>query len=61
MTQWVFVWVEGGRGPSPQKWSPEGLWGQRERRDVIVRFALTEREAELSLDELARLHPLPPE
>jgi hypothetical protein len=59
--QWYFVWIEGPRGPVPQKWSSEGLWGQVNRQDVIVRFALTEREAELSLNELARLHPVPEE
>jgi hypothetical protein len=61
MTQWYFVWIEGPRGPVPQKWSTEGLWGQITRQDVIVRFTLTEREAALSLDELARLHPVPEE
>ncbi|MBR0796841.1 hypothetical protein JQ615_15705 [Bradyrhizobium jicamae] len=58
-TQWYFVWLDGPRGPEPQKWSPEGLWGQIGRQDVIVRFELTEREAKLSLDQLAKLHPLP--
>ena len=29
------------------------------RQDVIVRFPLTEKEARLSLDELARVHPVP--
>ena len=61
MTQWYFVWIEGPRGPVPQKWSTEGLWGQVNRQDVIVRFALTDREAALSLDELAKLHPVPDE
>lgn len=59
MTEWYFVWIDGPRGPAPQKWSSEGLWGQIGRQDVIVRFALTDREAHLSLDELARLHPIP--
>ncbi|XIA65265.1 hypothetical protein ACFIOY_02395 [Bradyrhizobium sp. TZ2] len=58
MTKWYFVWVEGLRGPAPQKWSSDGLWGQVSRQDVIVRFALTDEEARLSLDELARLHPI---
>jgi hypothetical protein len=61
MTQWYFVWIEGLRVPAAQKWSSDALWGQLGRQDVIVRFALTEREAELSLDELARLHPVPAE
>lgn len=61
MTQWYFVWIEGPRGAVPQKWSSEGLWGQVNRQDVIVRFTLTEREAELSIDELAKLHPVPEE
>ena len=61
MTQWYFVWIDGPRGPVPQKWSSEGLWGQRGRQDVIVRFTLTKDEAELSLDELAGLHPVPKE
>ncbi|WP_334513805.1 hypothetical protein [Bradyrhizobium sp. AZCC 1693] len=59
MTEWYFVWVEGLRGPMPQKWSSDGLWGQVGRQDVIVRFALDDAEAHLSLDELARLHPIP--
>jgi hypothetical protein len=59
MTEWYFVWVEGLRGPEPQKWSSDALWGQLNRQDVIVRFPLTEREAELPLDRLARLHPVP--
>ena len=61
MAEWYFVWVEGLRGPVPQKWSSDGLWGQIGRQDVIVRFSLTDREAELPLDELARLHPIPVE
>jgi hypothetical protein len=59
MTEWYLVWIEGPRGPEPQKWSSEGLWGQLGRQDVIVRFALTDQEAKLSLDQLARLHPVP--
>jgi hypothetical protein len=59
MTEWYFVWVEGTRGPEPQKWSSDALWGQVGRQDVIVRFSLTDQEAELSLDELARRHPIP--
>jgi hypothetical protein len=45
----------------PQKWSSDALWGQLGRQDVIVRYVLTDREAELSLDELAKLHPVPVE
>ena len=45
MTEWYFVWVEGLRGPVPQKWSSDGLWGQVGRQDVIIRFALDEAEA----------------
>jgi len=59
MTQWYFVWVEGLRGPEPQKWSSDGLVGQLGRQDVIVRFSLTDREADLSLDQLAKRHPVP--
>jgi hypothetical protein len=59
MTAWYFVWVEGLRGPVPQKWSADALWGQLGRQDVIVRFALDDREAQLSLDQLAKLHPVP--
>ena len=44
MTEWYFVWVEGLRGPMPQKWSSDGLWGQVGRQDVIVRFALSDGE-----------------
>ena len=59
MTDWYLVWIEGPRGPEPQKWSSEGLWGQLGRQDVIVRFPLTDREAKLSLDRLAKEHPIP--
>ncbi|MGY4312041.1 hypothetical protein [Bradyrhizobium sp. JR3.5] len=51
--------VDGPRGPEPQKWSSDALWGQLARQDIIVRFPLMEREAALSLDQLARLHPVP--
>ena len=33
MTEWYLVWIEGLRGPEPQKWSSEGLWGQLGRTD----------------------------
>ena len=59
MTECYLVWIEGPRGPEPQKWTSEGLWGQLGRQDVIVRFALTDQEAKLSLDQLARQHPVP--
>ena len=59
MTECYLVWIEGPRGPEPQKWSSEGLWGQLGRQDVIVRFPLTDREAKLSLDRLAKEHPIP--
>ncbi|MCC8938020.1 hypothetical protein H8A99_16455 [Bradyrhizobium sp. Arg68] len=59
MTEWYFVWIDGPRGPEPQKWSADGLWGQLGRQDVIVRFALNDVEADLPLDQLARLHPIP--
>jgi hypothetical protein len=59
MTEWYLVWIEGPRGPEPQKWSSEGLRGQLGRQDVIVRFPLTDGEAKLSLDRLAQKHPIP--
>src|SRR6266566_3142629 len=59
MTEWYLVWVEGLRGREPQKWSSDGLWGQLGRQDIIVRFPLTDQEAKLSLDQLAKLHPVP--
>lgn len=59
MSQWYFVWVEGLRGPEPQKWSAEGLPGQAGRQDVIVRFELSDAEAHLPLGELAKRHPIP--
>ncbi len=61
MTEWYFVWVDGLRGPAPQKWSADALWGQVSRQDIIVRFPLPDREVELSLDQLAKLHPVPVE
>ena len=59
MTEWYLVWVKGLRGPEPQKWSSDALRGQLGRQDVIVRFPLTDREAKLTLDQLAKLHPVP--
>lgn len=59
MTEWYLVWIEGPRGPEPQKWSSDALWGQLGRTDVIVRFPLTDQEARLSLDQLAIRHPPP--
>lgn len=59
MTEWYLVWIDGPRGPEPQKWSSEGAWGQLWRQDVVVRIPLTDREARRSLDELARAHPVP--
>ena len=59
MTKWYLVWVEGLRGPELQKWSSDALRGQLGRQDVIVRFPLTDREAKLTLDQLATLHPVP--
>ena len=59
MTEWYLVWIDGPRGPEPQKWSSDGLWGQVGRQDVIVRFTLSDEERHLSLDELARRHPIP--
>jgi hypothetical protein len=59
MTEWYLVWVEGLRGPEPQKWSSDALWGQLGRQDIIVRFPLTDQAAKLSLDDLAKLHPVP--
>src|SRR5258708_15283096 len=61
MTEWYLVWVDGLRGPEPQKWSSDALWGQLGRQDIIVRFPLTDQEAKLSLDQLAKLHPVPRE
>jgi hypothetical protein len=59
MTEWYLVWVEGPRGAEPQKWSSDALWGQLGRQDVIIRFPLTDREARLTLAQLAKLHPIP--
>jgi hypothetical protein len=59
MTQWYLVWIEGLRGPEPQKWSQEAFWGALSRQDILVRIALSEREAELPIEQLARLHPAP--
>jgi hypothetical protein len=61
MTEWYLVWVESLRAPEPQKWSSDELWGQLGRQDVIVRVPLTDREADLSLDQLAKRHPVPRE
>jgi hypothetical protein len=61
MTEWYLVWVEGLRGPEPQKWSAVALWGQLARQDVIVRFQLSDRDARLPLEQLAKLHPVPRE
>jgi hypothetical protein len=59
MTQWYLVWIEGLRGPEPQKWSADAFWGALGRQDILVRIPLSEREAELPIEQLARLHPVP--
>lgn len=61
MTNWYLVWIEGLRGPEPQKWSSDALWGQLGRQDVIVRFPLTDEESRLPLNQLARRYPAPRE
>jgi hypothetical protein len=61
MTDWYLVWIEGLRGPEPQKWSTDALWGQLGRQDVITRFPLTDQEARLPLDQLAMRYPAPRE
>ena len=61
MTEWYLVWIEGLRGPEPQKWHADALWGQLNRTDVIIRYPLTSKEAKLPLDQLARRYPVPPE
>ncbi|HLG80493.1 MAG TPA: hypothetical protein VKY22_05720 [Bradyrhizobium sp.] len=61
MTEWYLVWIEGPRGPEPQKWSSDALWGQLARQDVIVRYPLTDQEAKLALDQLTRRYPAPRE
>jgi hypothetical protein len=61
MSEWYFVWIEGLRGPEPQKWSPDALWGQLGRQDVLVRFPLTDQEAKLPLGQLAKRYPAPRE
>jgi hypothetical protein len=61
MTEWYLVWIEGLRGPEPQKWSSDALWGQLGRQDVIVRFPLTDQEARLPLAQLIRRYPAPQE
>jgi hypothetical protein len=61
MTDRYLVWIEGLRGPEPQKWSSDALWGQLGRQDVIVRFPLADHEAELPLDQLVKRYPAPRE
>jgi hypothetical protein len=61
MTEWYLVWIEGLRGPEPQKWSSDALWGQLGRQDVIVRYPLTDQESRLSLEQLTRRYPAPRE
>jgi hypothetical protein len=52
MTEWYLVWIEGPRGPEPQKWSSDALWGQLGRQD---------QEAKLPLGQLAKRYPAPRE
>lgn len=54
------VWVIGNRGPEPQKWSSldYGINGWR-KNAVRAVYPLTEAEADLPLDVLARLYPSP--
>lgn len=54
------VYVRSAAGVSPRLWA-ELYFGERgDRRDMVVAtFPLIETEMGLSLDELARRHPLP--
>ena len=58
---WRFVWVEGMRGPTPEKWSPaysnSDMQGQ-DRRHVIQTVNLIHPEQEHTLDYLATMYPL---
>lgn len=55
------VYVKSSCGVHPQKWS-DLYFGERgdRRQSVVAIFTLGMDEAELSVDELARRHPLPP-
>jgi len=59
---WKFAWVDGLRGPTPEKWAPDynpkDMQGQ-ERRPVLATHNLTEGEANtMTLDALAAVYPL---
>lgn len=57
-----FVWVIGRKGSEPQKWMllDYGINGWR-KNSVRAVYPLTDEEAKLSLDVLARLYPVPDE
>jgi hypothetical protein len=56
-----FVWVNGTKGPEPQKWVEldfgVGEWMTKSGK-VICYVPITPSEAGLSLDELAGLYPV---
>lgn len=57
----MLVYVTGPKGPEPQRWAsaPSGdYWGHKAGR-VVLAVALSEDDARLSLDSLAKKFPAP--
>lgn len=55
------IWTAGLKGPEPQRWTDQpsdDYWGAKSGRVLMV-VPLTDQEAGMSLDELARKHPGP--
>lgn len=60
-----FVWARGVAGPAPQKWRDKPSRSQNHqdywRVNLLASVQLDEEESKLSLDDLARRYPAPPE
>ena len=55
----TFVWLTGLRGPEPQVWHDPPVGVAYLQDQVVARRRLTAAEAQLPLDALARLFPVP--
>lgn len=54
-----FVWVDGLKGPEPQKWFHDGVHSSTGKvQDCIVKRPMNSAEARMSIKSLAAKYPL---
>ena len=59
MAEFVLFWVQGLRGPMPQKWHQDCFAAHRSKLPKLLdQQPLDDFEADLSLDDLQRRYPL---